>query len=468
MFIIGIIIFLLAFAALAWRNLEWALLALVFLLPTYLIRFNVGLPMTLLEGMILVIFVAWLWQSREWLLERIKNLKTGTSAINQYPFAWPLIVWLLVSLVAVAVSGFSWPALGIWRAYFFEPALLYIVVVNVCNSKEKILRLCAAFGLSVVVIAVFAVYQYLTGNLIPNPMWASAIGRRATSFFPYPNAVGLYVGPIALLALGAFAAVVARGKNLFHCRFVALFWLLVGLACIAAIVCARSEGAALGVFVAGIIFGLCVNKYLRLATIGLIVASGFVFAAVPSLRTRAADTLLLRTFSGQVRRAQWHETWQMLRDGKLLLGAGLNNYQAAVAPYHVDGIFVKDYHDPEFQRKVVFNEAFRAKVWQPLEIYMYPHNIMLNFWSELGILGVLAFLWIVILFFYYGVRSYHAAKRNNDPFAYVTLGLMSALAVWLIHGLVDVPYFKNDLAAMFWILMGAMSVIWIIYERNRD
>ena len=32
------------------------------------------------------------------------------------------------------------------------------------------------------------------------------------------------------------------------------------------------------------------------------------------------------------------------------------------------------------------------------------------------------------------------------------LGAMASMAALLVHGLVDVPYFKNDLALLFWII----------------
>ena len=38
--------------------------------------------------------------------------------------------------IAVAVSGFSDSALGIWKAYFFEPALLFILILNIFKDKN--------------------------------------------------------------------------------------------------------------------------------------------------------------------------------------------------------------------------------------------------------------------------------------------------------------------------------------------
>ncbi len=461
MLLIGILIFALAFAYLAWKNLEWALLVLVFLLPTYLIRFNVGVPMTVLEFMILIIFVVWFWQNRSWLLARFKRLETGKNILPavRYPFAWPLAAWLLISLLAVFIGGSTMAAFGIWRAYFFEPALLYIVVVNICSTRERFFRLFSAFGVSAIVISLFALYQYLTGNFIANTLWASVAGRRATSFFPYPNAIGLYLAPIALLIIGMLSYLLAQGKSLFKRRWKIVLATVTVVACVVAIYCARSEGAALGLAAGFFVFALAANKKLRLAALSLIILGGIAFFTVPKVHSVVKDNILLHTFSGQVRRAQWHETWKMLKDGRLLSGAGLNAYQKTVAPYHVPGMYVWNYDDPHFLSKIRASAEFRAQSWQPLEIYMYPHSIVLNFWSELGLLGVIGFFWIIVMFFIFGIRAYRIARRAQDPFAYAILGLMTALLATIVHGLVDVPYFKNDLAVLFWIMMGMISFI---------
>jgi len=36
---------------------------------------------------------------------------------------------------------------------------------------------------------------------------------------------------------------------------------------------------------------------------------------------------------------------------------------------------------------------------------------------------------------------------------YLKLGLLGALVVIIVHGLVDVPYFKNDLSLLFWLII---------------
>jgi O-antigen ligase len=98
-------------------------------------------------------------------------------------------------------------------------------------------------------------------------------------------------------------------------------------------------------------------------------------------------------------------------------------------------------------------------MWQPTEVYMYPHNIILNFWSELGILGVLLFCWIIAKFLWQSSRFFLTEKGSAERF--IALGLMTSMVALVVHGLVDVPYFKNDLSALFWIsiaLLGGLTL----------
>jgi len=99
-----------------------------------------------------------------------------------------------------------------------------------------------------------------------------------------------------------------------------------------------------------------------------------------------------------------------------IVGAGLSGYQTAIKPYHVN-------------------------TW--MEIFLYPHNIVLTIWSELGLLGLIAAGLLLAWF-----AKQLLARRDS-----IAVMLASSMVIILIHGLVDVPYFKNDLAVIFWMLL---------------
>ncbi|MFH0951082.1 MAG: hypothetical protein V1765_01245, partial [bacterium] len=94
---------------------------------------------------------------------------------------------------------------------------------------------------------------------------------------------------------------------------------------------------------------------------------------------------------------------------------------------------------------------------------LYPHNILLNFWTELGLLGMLLFVWLIVKYLVLTLRQL-IAKQNDSR--YLTLGLLGAMITIIIHGLVDVPYFKNDLAIIFWLLLVLLGIM-IVHNKKK-
>ena len=493
-----ILLFSILFFCLAYWRLELAIQFLIFALPSYLIRFQIGpLPSTLLEVMIWLVFLVWFianfFELKTNIYESFRRLAgkrtDGRIKIN-YPFYLEIILLLIISFVAVGVSGFSNSALGIWKAYFFEPILLYIVVLNVFShnvipakagiqkdalgaeqipdprlrgddNKEdsfKLPKLLWPLCLSAMVVALLAIYQKITGNLIDNPFWAAAATRRAVSFFGYPNAIGLYLGPLILLFIGWL------GYAKFICRAPKKLQLLIALAVtlsFIAIIFSKSAGALLGVGAGLGVFCLLASRRTRIAVIVLIVFASIVCAVSPVVRHQIWNRITLQDFSGTIRRIGWNDSWKMLSDGRLIFGAGLANFQNMIKAYHQEGFFISD-GTPDFYQRLATDAALRDRTWQPLEIYLYPHNIFLNFWSELGLAGILLFIWIIGKYIYMSFQNSKFKIQNSNQVnstRFLSLGLLSAMVVILIHGLVDVPYFKNDLAVMFWLLVALLGLI---------
>ncbi|MBU4455495.1 O-antigen ligase family protein, partial [Patescibacteria group bacterium] len=343
------------------------------------------------------------------------------------------------------------------------------------------------------VVSVFAIYQKFTGAFIFNELWAAEETRRVTSFFGYPNAVGLYLGPIMLILLvwifDQYSKI--KSKNLrqdikeifnfqfsiFNQFFKIIFLFLTIIISLLSIYFAKSEGAMIGIAAGLLVFGLSAGKKIRWVVAALILLALIGIINFQPLRDYAVKKITLTDLSGEIRKQQWRETWQMLAASPLrfALGAGLANYQNAVAPYHQEGIFFNKDNDLEFYRHVVWNEEYKKSHWQPVEVYLYPHNIILNFWSELGLAGLLLFVWIIGKFFVIGIWNFfgnclpRCAARGRGKLEignletrkdkYLALGLLGAMTVIVIHGVVDVPYFKNDLAVMFWLLIAMMGLI---------
>lgn len=453
--LIGITIFASLFLILALIRLDYALFFLIAALPAYLIRFSIfQIPSTILEVMILITFAVWLFKN--W-LPYFRNLIQKRTIKTPYPFAWEIILLIIISFISVGVANFNLGALGIWKAYFFEPILVFILVINIYREKKDWQKILWALLISAAGVSLLALWQKLTGQFIFNEFWANEATRRVVSWFGYPNAVGLYLAPLILIFIGwlfSLSRQAILGKTLKK-----ILIILIVVSSVSAIYFARSEGALIGLAAGLFIFGLFAGRKQRIATLllSIIIISG-LFISTPA-KNFVINKLTLQDLSGQIRQRQWKETLLALTGTKFITGAGLNNYQAAVAPYHQEGIFFNRDNLSNFDEQLRASSTLRTKYWQPVEIYLYPHNIFLNFWSEIGLLGALIFMWLIFKAIYISLKLTIAYNRENHPEKYLALGLMSALIAIIVHGLVDVPYFKNDLSVMFWIILAFIGLL---------
>lgn len=394
MYQIIILTLIIVYGIIAWRDLRLAVFLFLAALPVYLLRLDLfGLPTTMLELMFGITIIFWL----------IKTLKEKTNFSFAKTWLAPFALLLVAGVIGVVVAPDKMAALGILKAYLLEPMVFFLILYTTLKNFDDAETALMFLGLGALPVALFAIYQHLTGQALPPP-WDSE--RRATSFFPYPNAVGLYLGPIIILGLGALWRSL---KEKLYLR--TWFWLLTITASIAAIIFSQTEAAWLAIPAALLIIGLF-NRTTRWPSAALIV----VGIIVVLFSTTVQQKVLLQDYSGGVRLKQWAESINMLKD-RWLFGAGLAGYPTALEPYHTH---------------------------KEIEIFQYPHNLILNIWSELGLLGLIAAGWLAAL----SIKTFLKTKKNKTTFNWLNFAAAAALLEMAIHGLVDVPFFKNDLAML--------------------
>jgi len=120
----------------------------------------------------------------------------------------------------------------------------------------------------------------------------------------------------------------------------------------------------------------------------------------------------------------WHSASRILKDNPIF-GIGQGNFQDKYLEY-------QKYFPPYLEWAVP-----------------QPHNLYLAFWLESGILGISGFLLIIIVWIK-NITSEIKNQKNSRTLLAATL--LSIILYILIHGLVDTPYWKNDLSVIFWII----------------
>ncbi|HPA25585.1 MAG TPA: O-antigen ligase family protein [bacterium] len=426
-----LIIYCLLFIFLALKNFKWTLYLVIFTLPAYLIRFNIfGLPLTLLEIEIVLLCIVFL-------IKNYNKLKITNYSLLFYSTT----LFVIAATISVFVSPNPYAAAGTWKAYFIEPILFCLVFIKTIK-KEDLKNIIYILSAQVFLLSIFAIYQKFTGAFITNPFWATAATRRVTSVFPYPNALALYLAPLLTLFLGYFIFEIKNSKLFQNSKLKiqnylpVCYQILIIISGTLAIYFTKSKGALFGLLFGIIFYAIFYKPYRKyfIALLGIVALLSFYLIGAHKINLSGTSTV-----SGgdsiSVRTAMWSETWEMLKQ-QPWLGAGLAGYQSAVAPFHK-----KSY----------------------IEIYLYPHNIILNFWSEIGLLGLSAFIAIIVWFYKTGFFCHprlDLESRKPAPVhqADIKIIFLSAMTALLIHGLVDAPYFKNDLAILFWLIIGLLIV----------
>jgi O-antigen ligase len=165
--------------------------------------------------------------------------------------------------------------------------------------------------------------------------------------------------------------------------------------------------------------------HLRRAWIlGGVVLLGLASLAIPRVRQRVLVEFDLssphNTFTSRL--SLWRSTLNLLRHDPVF-GSGLASFRQAVEPFR----------DSTYQERLI-----------------YPHNIVLNFWVETGLAGLAAFAWLLAVAV---AQARRGLALGPWPRA-LGVGLLGLVVAFVVHGVADVPYFKNDQALAFWAILG--------------
>lgn len=422
-----IVPFILFFIWFSWKWPKGALIFVLALLPTYQVRFQIfGIPVTLLEAMIIILYVVYLfkgWMPRWDLLRR---------------WGWLFLAWQVVAIIAMFAAPDLRAGAGIWKAYFIEPILLLLVFLSLIKTKKDFHFVIGALSFSALYISIWAILQkFLGGGVLSTEIWGQAQVWRTTGPFPHPNFLGLFLGPIIILAIGRLISsfklqVVDLKRKLVFPISKSIFYLFVILLALIAIILARAEGAILGV-AAGVVFlGLAWRPVRKWTVAGLMILI-LTIGLVPSTRGYVIEKATFSDLSGQLRINIWKGAAEMIQDNPVI-GVGLNGYQKLAPAYQ------NRYYHPQTGELI------------SVETHPYPHNLFFALWLELGLAGLFIFLLIIVRFFKKGFQK--IKKQDVYSLPLIVYSSMASMLAIVVHGLVDTPYFKNDLSVLFWLIIG--------------
>lgn len=403
-----LLIFLLFFVYIAWRNFRMALYLILLFTPLYLVRFSIlSIPTTLLEILIYITFLIWLY------LFFTKKVKFEWTILK--PYILPVGLIFVGLLVGVLTSTDKIMSLGIIKGWFIGPLLLFVMLVSNLNRQLHVKKAITAMMLSGTVLSLIAIYQVLSNNFI-------TIDQRASAFFGSANYLSLYLVPIIILSFGLIFSVTKSRK-----------WWPVGLVLLmlTALYFTFSYSGWLGAIV-GVVVLMLMFWPLLYTSLGVVAAT--IIAIVSQWNHPKFQQMLNLTGQSSLhaRLQIWKTSLLMIKE-KYLTGIGL-------------GMFEKRYL--EFAKQL-FDDPFTQNT-------LHSHNVFLYFWINTGIVGFLGFIILIIKFFKQTISAFKEQKS-------VLLGsVIAAMVALLVHGLLDAAYWKNDLSVLFWTVLA----FGIILSRN--
>lgn len=390
--------------ALSWWRPTYGVFAVVVLWPAYLLHLTItGIPTTILELSLYALGLAVLLSLLAHRLDRRWPRFPKTLLVL-------LAVWAIAWAVATIGASDHRAALGALKAWLVDAYIFGGLLALLIRSERERRQLLQVALISGVIVAVAGFYEYVFRH-------ASLQDGRLSSFFhPVPNYAAMYLAPLIVIGLAALLMKYIRPR----------WWIAVGVI-IVALAMTFSYGGYMSLGAGSIIIWLTLPKggLKTKLLIGGVVAAGLIVIMLSTTKNFAEHFTNADRTSGLVRQQIWVTSWALIQQ-RPVLGLGPNNFEAA------------------------YRRELPKHYFPPLEwLVAQPHNLALALWLETGLLGLLTFAALCCCY----VRTVWRNFLPRPDQRAAAVASMAALTAILIHGLVDTPYFKNDLAPLFIFVM---------------
>jgi len=319
---------------------------------------------------------------------------------------------LLAAVVSGVAAANRLAALFELRAVFLLPALYYILLRAAGLSGAQKWRVVDAFVMGGCAVALVGLVQYALGK---NLALAEGGWPRLQSVYHSPNNAGLYLGRV-----WPFLVAVPLWSTTTRARRVTYGLLLLPVTL--AVALSFSRGALLlGLPMALLAMGWQAGgRYRWLTVIFTLIC---LLTLLPLLRfPRFASLLEPDQGSTFFRLGVWRSSLSLIRE-HLWTGIGPGNFLEA------------------YRTRYVLPSA-----WEEFNLE-HPHNLYLDHWTRLGILGILAGVAVQVAFFRQQLR------RSGDTDRGLSIALTGSMVALLAHGLVDNSLFFPDLAMTFFLIL---------------
>ena len=454
--------FLLIFAILCWYRLPFAVALLPLSLPYYLQQkpifshYEFSLVEITLATCVLVALLQLLIQRQHWpYWTSLRQLRGRLG-----PFAVPILLFAFMAVFSILIAFRHDLALRAFREEVFDPLIYVLLALTCLRTRQDVTRLITAMigtglviaGLGLVQIAFFKKTLQVENGV-----------RRISAVYGSANSIGLlfdYILPIGFAML--FAKVSQR------LRLVAL---LCCLPMLVVLYLTQSLGAWVAIALALLFVIAFAVRNRKLLFIGSAILIVVLLAGIFLFRVQITNVLTdhhtsvsakgVQTVSTVTKRIYlWESALRMIHDSPWV-GYGMDNW---LCHYSQNTICDSHYHYWIEQDPVTHKDT--GLRYEPF--LSHPHNIFLHVWVSIGVFGLLAFIAVLVLFFWLFSRIIRRLDANpykgSEYLRWMTLGVGAAMFAALVQGQVDSAFLEQDLSFCFWMLVTALLLLRIHSE----
>ncbi len=385
------------------------LLLNLFFLQSYLVRFSIGpYPTNLQEvliGTTLVTFIIRLFLNKQF-LKTIKNIKKHWVILS-----FIVLTGLSLALILTGTTEISPPLsenlhlIRHCKFLFFALILSFIFIETFHDKKSKNAAIKVA-GLGAITFGIFSVIYNLLGHNVAHDL--RLLGPLDAAVY-----LAYYLTPFFLFFSIQLINDTKKKINLIYAIILALL-----------IIATKSMGAIGGGFFVLLIYLIKNKKILKSKASKIVLTIATILIVSTIFYTKILPTLQTEWSSLDERGEIWATSTHILKEpNNALMGLGFGQFEYQ----YIENV-----------------ETVLGK--QPLDYYVIqPHNILLLFTFHYGVLGLLFI--IIVLYKTFQITLEHKPKKE---IAYISAFI---LLYFFTHGLIDTPYFKNDLLILLLIFM---------------
>jgi putative inorganic carbon (hco3(-)) transporter len=348
-----------------------------------------------------------------------------------------MVVNIAVVFVTIFFSQYVQVSLYAFFGKFLQGCFLYYCFVECFQSRKYLRWFTAAFAVSATVICLAGLFQYVFHKDFVR--WTPLMDGRVSSTFRHANDFGAYLILVTSILLAFVFSYVFMRTATFRFKILLVIVQVLTLVCLGL---TYSRSAWIGFFAASLFIGLVHRRLVP----SLLMIFCFVGVFTPLMMTfrqvsfmsddlkherqdlplaikenyKEQVHMMLQQFSGMGRLTFWKEAVEMIQKSPWV-GSGLNTYSRMGPHYKI--------------------------TWGG-----YPHNCYLQMAAEIGLLGLTAFLILVMTLF---VRVLLLVREMKNLFLKnLTLGALAGLFGFFIQSAFDTTLYSVQLANLMWIMMG--------------